>query len=176
MRARCVLTGPLLLRPMASSAHEQHPISLDGEVCSRAARDFRVAGLTVSVSLPFRRSEWPSLRVLERPMEPQLAGRPPPLAACSQRQEPCEPARHGGWFLDPRVLGPRAPELDRHAVAPAWALEVCGALECCRSAVRCARSAARARRTLCIVPGMWCRECGGVVCGGPPSRAYPGLV
>ena len=74
-------------------------------------------------------------------MEPQLAGRPPPLAACSQRQEPCEPARHGGWFLDPRVLGPRAPELDRHAVAPAWALEVCGALECCRSAVRCARSA-----------------------------------
>ena len=62
-------------------------------------------------------------------LETQLAGRPPPLAACSQRQEPCEPARHGGWFLDPRVLGPRAPTLlarsgsaelgDRHSrVAP----------------------------------------------------------
>ena len=41
---------------MASSAHEQQPISLDGEVCGHAARDFCVARLTQSRSLPFRRS------------------------------------------------------------------------------------------------------------------------
>jgi hypothetical protein len=58
-------------------------------------------------------------------MEPQLAARPPPVAASSQRQEPCEPARHGGMLLGPLVLDPGAPELDRRAVAPAWALEVC---------------------------------------------------
>ena len=44
-------------------------------------------------------------------MEPQLAARPPPVAASSQRQEPCEPARHGGTLLGPLVLDPGAPEL-----------------------------------------------------------------
>jgi hypothetical protein len=86
------LTGPLLLPGMASSAHEQQPISLDGEVCGRHARDFCVARLTRSRSLPFRRSGVAFVCVLERPRSAAA----PPLAASSQRQEPCVPRATAG--------------------------------------------------------------------------------
>jgi hypothetical protein len=78
---------------MARSALEQHPIPLDGNVCCRATRDFCVAWLTGSRIFPFRRSGL--FCVLER-VEPQLAARPPPLAASSQRQEPRAPRATAG--------------------------------------------------------------------------------
>ena len=162
MRARCVLTGPLLLRHGELRARAAPDVFGWRGARPRCARLLRVSAHRIA--LPALPQVWSHLLACwSDRMEPQLAARPPPVAASSQRQEPCEPARHGGTLLGPLVLDPGAPELDRRAVAPAWALEVsCGALECRLS--RCARSAARARRTLCIVPGKWHRECGGMVC------------
>ena len=78
--------------------------------CAAALRaPFAWLGSPNRAPFPSAGLEWPSC-VLERDLEPQLAARPPPLAACSQR--------HGGSLLDPRVLGPRAPTL--------LALRLCG--------------------------------------------------
>jgi hypothetical protein len=106
---------------MASSALEQHPIPLDGNVCCRAARDFCVAWLTGSRIFPFRRSGL--FCVLERAgSAAAAAGRL--LAAPGAARA----ARHGGPLLEPLVLGPHPLQLDLRgspSTAQVWCRRAC---------------------------------------------------
>ena len=171
MRAPCVLTGPLGCSGMASSAHEQHPVSSDGEVCSHAARAFCVAGLTGSHSLPFRRSGvaffacWSDL-------ETQLAAQPPPLDACSQRQEPCAPRATAGrcWTRGSSVHGRPSSTAVRSLRPGRWRYVGC-------PGAPGAQLELGARCALCpgsgTVSAVAWFACG---CGGPSSRAYAGTA
>ena len=96
---------------MASSAHEQQPISLDGEVCSRAARDFCVAGLTGSRSLPFRRSGVAFFAYTGATWSRTAGSAAAAAGRLLAGPGAVRTARRGGSLLDPLVLDPRAPKL-----------------------------------------------------------------